>query len=402
MKVHISLLERIWTFFLALIMVSQCIGGTPIPSVLYSVALAMSVIVFTDKGKMGFDKTILVLVFVCLVSILIGNPDPRFKSITRLLYFVVLLWVVSPLFHSNRLSELRHILLYDVFHLITILCVGSFFCYFLGINLMRDLEYLSVGGHFGGLTRHSMLLGPLSAVSCLYILSSKEVFFVKKWRRISCFIFCLGSLFFAASRGAVLGGLVALVSFLFMKSQNKVKFVKIILGISIVLLVTFPLWNFALDGIRYKTEVRDVAVEVGSRDSRFENRWREFMSNPLTGVGFCAARSFSLPEVTSSGTVEYGTSWLCVLATTGAVGFLTLLIVLYKRFKCVFLLRYDIDKALLLVSLLIFFFIHFLIEGYIFSAGNPLCFIFWLIVGNTYLGDNYLKYANIITNKRNR
>lgn len=38
-------------------------------------------------------------------------------------------------------------------------------------------------------------------------------------------------------------------------------------------------------------------------------------------------------------------------------------------------------KDNLLISILAFFSIHMLVEGYVFSAGNALSFLFWLSIG---------------------
>lgn len=396
--IRLHTLEKIWLLFMAVVVISNCVGFSFLPSYFYVVALLSFIPFLFVRNDIKVSYGILLLLLVSFFSIPIGQPDIRFRSYERLGYFTLMAIVVSPLFYSKSLSYYRSRLLYIVSCLIVILCVGSFFCWFLGINFMHIgegtlyEEDFSVGGTFGGLVKHSMLLGPLCGIACIFILYSNNGIFEKKWIKITLILCTLGALLFSASRGALIATGVSMFFYLYKKSKNPIKFMKVGVAVIVILAVTFPLWKFMLDGIVYKNEYRNGADSgfLYSRMNLYDHRIGEFLSNPLTGNGFASAKYYSYGEVHLSGTVEYGNSWLCIFSTIGLLGAIPTVYVLLRCFiKNVKISRTN-TYSLYLSSLLLLFFVHFMLEGYIFSAGNPLCFLFWLLVSIAYDADSLL------------
>lgn len=386
---------RLWLICMATIFTMYCIGSDPLPKSVYPLMLFASLPVFVNIDKSNVSNSLLILILVAIISIVFGNPDPRFLSGRRLLYFVLLLLVVSPLLRTERVSMYRFALLRYVMLGMTILSVASFFCYFLGINLMhikagtRYASDFSIGGTFGGMFSQSMILGPMSALSSLFILSSDMKIFEKRWIRIILLLLSIGALLLSASRVAIVAGGVALIFLIYHMIPNKTRFIRIVIVASLILVLTYPWWSFLLDGVIYKNEVRHDAEEglFSSRMDLFNHRLNEFSSHPVTGCGFSAAGSIDYFEVHKGGTVEYGSSWLCVLATMGLMGAIPFLVFVLSRFFRINKIKGNNKFLVFLYSGMVFYFVEFLTEGFVFSAGSPLCFVFWLIMGCTYCNE---------------
>lgn len=397
----ISLGWRIWIFLMALIVAMNCVGNSPMPSIVYEVMVIVSMVVtlfVSVHDRVQLSYSVIAIIIASLLSIIIAQPDSRFRSFQRLAFFSAMLITISPMLMSPKINIQRRILLRYILYFIVLLSVGSFICYFLGINRMQSIDnvyyddFYSVGGTFGGLVKHSMLLGPLAVISVLFLLNSRAGFLKNKLFRYTLIIASLGALLMAASRGAIYGGIISIIYVLFMQTKNKIKFIKRIVFLIVVILITYPIWSFLLGGIIYKNESRSDADPnnglFSTRMHLINHRLDEFKNNPLTGVGFSSAMSFYYPEVKKSGTVEYGNSWLAILSTIGIMGAIPCLYLFISRFL-ICLKQVSVDNDFLLVSSTLgFFFIHFLIEGYVMSPGNPLCFIFWLFLSNAVVRVN--------------
>ena len=99
--------------------------------------------------------------------------------------FSLLVICVSPIFTSKESIKNR----FEMFKMLLFVCViigvGSFFARFLGINFMKtqNRDFMSQAGLFGGLTTHSMMLGPIAGIGALYMayiayLSRKKLYWV--------------------------------------------------------------------------------------------------------------------------------------------------------------------------------------------------------------------------------
>ena len=88
--------------------------------------------------------------------------------------------------------------------------------------------------------------------------------------------------------------------------------------------------------------------------------------------------------------IEPGSSYLAVLSMTGGVGTAVFLSALgFLLFRFAFSRRpADLDREILSV-VGIYLGVHGVAEGWIFGFGHPLCFLFWLWLGN--VGDAALQ-----------
>lgn len=339
---------------------------------------------FCFQNRERLDRRFLYLLLYIPLGILLASPDPIFKSVPRYILFLLLCLSVGPVFQGSSVRMWRKSIMKASLWICVWLAVGSFVCYFLGINFMvvhNDLLEIRTGT-FGGLTPHSMLLGPIASISTVFLVY-KAYQEKKKWYWALA-IASMGSILFSASRSALVCCIAGTVMMLYLTSARKGKFMKSMLLFTILVTSTFPLWESATDMVMEKSMNN---IEMGgltaSRDIKWINRWEEYESSPIWGIGFDAVDLDHYQDYSfQTGQIEPGTSWLTILSMLGTIGALLLLPIFYRCFKAC-CLSGDKSNALL-GGLLMLFAIHMIVEGYIFSAGGFLCYILWLTIGNCY------------------
>lgn len=240
-------------------------------------------------------------------------------------------------------------------------------------------NYSSTGGWFSGLAVHSMMLGPIAMVASLFFIvlyMEKQ----KKWYLILFFITTMSAVF-ASSRAALLGIIAAIGYSLFFgkfNSRMRKSLIWLIIGCGIL---TLPISDIAFKGVINKQETREKQTDnINSRQAKFDFRIAEFESAPLLGVGFCAI------DVTGGdaygimdGRIEPGTSHLSVLSMTGLLGMMAYVFILYQAYRNARNTRTPHARFVLLCFIAMF--VHAWFEGYVFSAGGFLAYLYWLIIG---------------------
>lgn len=315
------------------------------------------------------------------------QPNSVFKSWERYFLFVLVMICVSPLLQGGKSQQRRSRIFKIMLFSCAFLGVGSFFAKFLGINYnygaYSQADIFTVGT-FGGLTIFSMMLGPIAGIGSLYMLAlwNKTR---KRWYMIGS-ICCMFAVLFSASRSALMAALAGNVLMLYKMSGTGSRFMKYVVIITLAASITFPLWESALDNVIAKNQAN---VEAGnafnSRSEKWEARTKEFKDSPLLGVGFASIdiNASDISESTlSSGVVEPGSSWLCILSMTGLIGALLLLPVFYRAFVSAW--RSQSELAAVIIGVLTLFYVHMFAEGYALSGGSFLAFCLWLTVGVAY------------------
>ena len=388
---------------LSIMFVMRAVGfGKALGTVIDSIIIFFASFSYITTSRSSCSKLVLLFLSYLLIAIPLANPAPVFQSYSRYLAFLLLLLSVSPLFESAKLRLFRMELLTYTTWIVAILSIGSFFCYFLGINLFKtEIDtYIGSGGLFGGLFNHSMMLGPLAGISACFFFS--QALKRNSYKYYVLMIPCLGSVLFAASRGAFIATAVALLIQLVVCKGRKA--MKMVIIFSTFLVVSFPLWNSALDGLSQKQESRSGANlgAFDSRTSKFECRIDEFKAHPIIGVGFSAIDPNGNDSYGDDGVIEPGSSWLSVLSMSGIIGAIFIICILRNAFKSGIMRisdnMKDYDYSAFLLGGLSLFCIHLIIEGYIFAAGNFLCYYFWLFVGCSW-DYKYLKRRDVDISK---
>ena len=379
--------KRIALIFSTVALLGASIGIPFTADIVYYGILLVSLMLLMYKGGFKLSAPFIALYIIIFLNIAITDIPPLFKPVQRTILFILLTMVCTSAMDTNIAVKFRaYLFRYTVFGLI-IIGVGSFFCFFAGINMMAsradmmsDFEkYSSTGGWFSGLATHSMMLGPIAMISALafYFL------YQKKTDKIYLLLFFASAMsaVFAASRAALLGLVIAIVYNLVTGKVNAVIRKRMIGILTLSAILSIPIAGIAFKGVLNKQAARESQSEgLNSRQDKFDYRIAEFKSSPILGVGFCAIDTTGGDRFDNrDGRIEPGTSHLSVLSMLGISGFAVYLVILYKAYA-------NTKKMHTLHSRFVFtcfiaFFVHAWFEGYIFAAGGFLAYLYWLIIG---------------------
>lgn len=372
------------SFLTSLLALHYMIGGIPtFPNIILAILYLIGVFEYIRQRGVHIEYQWLLILFYLPLTITIANPNPIFKSWERLLLFSVLFLFASPVIQSEFARKTRANCLNVCLTICIVLSIGSFIGYFLGINLFSyelARNYIGVAGMFSGLTRQSMILGPISGISVIFIYYKMMINNEKSY--LLLLIPCIGCVFFASSRSAFIATLFGVLVTMYLYFGNAANMIRRSLLIGIILIGTFPIWESATSALQDKISLHTGRKETfDSRSGKIEARWNEFCSNPITGVGFAAIDSNGKdPYNRHTGSVEPGSSWLCILSMTGIIGFIIVSTLMFNSFNVI---RQN-TEFVWLSGLFSFFCVHMFVEGYVFAAGNSLTFILWLIIGNSF------------------
>lgn len=369
-----------WAFLFSLVVISTALGNIPSMTPLYYILLIFNFFIILYYGLNVFLPFLIYIIFITF-NILLAEPDPLFHSWQRFGIFILVLSSASPLFKNDIAVQFRKKNLEILLSMCLIIGVISFFLFFFGINFMirEETDYLENIGLFGGLTKHSMLLGPISGLGSIYgahlAFSKNKLFWILA-------IPAMGSVLFAASRLAFGATIIGLSVLIIQHNKGNIRLIKIFSIIILILAISYPLWQYGFARIERKNtqNIENTGAAFNTRYIKWDHRLKEFKSSPLWGIGFCAVdRKYTWDYTLSNGSIEPGTSWLAVLSMTGIIGlcfFIWLIIeaLLKTRF-------HNPPNSYLYLSLLAFWIVHYIAEGYIFSGGSTLCYLSWLSIG---------------------
>jgi O-antigen ligase len=391
-RVKINLLP----ILILVLVISNIIGPIPSAGLLYPMIMALVLIFCILFGeKLSIDISVLSIVLIAAISTFINDPPSYFRSWERLGLFIIMAGVVSPLFQNRKFNFLRLRMFYWLMIFSVTITLTSFTGYFMGVNYAVS-EGLDALSHFGGITVQSMILGPIAAISMcytLYLAVGKDVPKKKKYLFTAAAFISFLTVLLAASRSALLGGMVALLYLLFDLNKNHFnRWAKNLILMLLVIAISFPVWSQFTIRVMQKSES---GIEQGnvlsSRENLWDSRIKEFKSSPFIGVGYAAASEDTDNTIDkSTGQIEPGSSWLAISSMLGIFGLVPFIFLFGRNL-------YDLYKdnskySALLGSVLIFFAVHMFAEGYIFGAGGFLFFFLWLTIGTALA---YLKTRKI-------
>lgn len=236
-------------------------------------------------------------------------------------------------------------------------------------------------GPFSGFMTHCMLLGPIAgmgvAIACAYALNLRSWF----WAIFAA----LGVLPVLASwsRVAFLATIVA-ICFLLIRHNPWLALIFLALFLWGISEFIHQSHNILLDD----TSIIGSLVEKGTENTRedlWHNRILDFKSSPLVGIGIGNGMGAGSGEDDDPDNihVEPGSCYLAVLSMTGVVGASAL------SFAVVSLIvrcrgsrkKSQLDRDILSV-VGVYLSVQGSAEGWILSFGSPICFLFWLWLGN--------------------
>ncbi len=364
----------------------------PLPLSIVSIvmygSMFLMLLLFSRKG---FHINVLMLLVgtSAIISLVINDYDEKYSPVFRLYSWILMVATVGPLIYSHSLVKFRQELLEGFMKVFMWVGAISFPYWIVGLpNFGR--------GHFSGLMNQSMTLAPVAAFGALYAFylflkekkgtKRKIVFF-------TLFIFSSMSIFIAASRAAFVAYMLAFFVYLIF---NRFAFRKTIM--MLVLLFTVTIASIMTDGGfssgNSSSDSKDNVLDRGMENTRevlWTNRMIEFNSSPYFGVGFATQSDDIIifdkgheDYEGSNGRIEPGSTYLMILSMTGLFGAFAMLLFMIRAFMSRdFWRRISLQESYKL-ALFVFFSVHFIAEGYIFSSGALFACFFWLLLGSTY------------------
>ncbi|KEO72582.1 hypothetical protein EL17_17750 [Anditalea andensis] len=357
-------------------------------NIYYALMGLLFVFVLFSGGVQRFNAILGVFLFICVISIVMNDIPSRFQPWFRLVSFILVIGLIGPLVSSPKFYLIRYFAFSKANLAILVLGAGSF------LTRVLPLGVPAGRGGWSGFFIHTMILGPMAAIA---LMISFYLFYLEKGKdhpvkkRVIFFQICIGSSFLslllASSRTAILACVAGLLFFFYKIYQER--FTKFLYSIIIVTVLTagsYPIWSQYTTGIQQKMESSEKRGDLtASRTSIWQARLMEFSMSPLYGIGFSHLMftgDSAKDDKAEDGKIEPGSSFLAVLAMTGILGF-SAFVILFIGYL-IFLLnsKFDMLSTAVLGSLLIFFTLHMIAEGYVLSSGGVLFFYFWLLLGN--------------------
>lgn len=388
--------------FVILLSVIKC--TTPLPFIpdptpiwILGIISLLTYCLLKDK-KIKVSIPLWLFCIVVLLGLLINQPPIYYRSLERFAAFAINIAFLSPLITTPLLSKTRKIMLRIALVSLRIIVVCSFIAYLLGINLFKNAVANDVYWGFSGITSQSMILAPICAISLLesiwhflYVDNTQ----VKKRLWLSLIIMSIWTMFAAGSRGSILAALFALIPLIYYYNMKQKLYIHIAIA-AIIALIALP--SELYDKMTYSISRKQLSAKrqnsmTSSRDEKWIARFDEFKSSPLLGVGFATQTKLTSDDnmqwIKKTGGLEPGSSWLAILAMTGGLG---LICILWFNLKLYFDLTTRCKEhvnAIFLLSILLFFIIHGIVEAWILYSGSFIFFLYWLLVGNIRDNNNF-------------
>jgi len=371
-------------------------AGIDIPLPVLSL-LSVSVVLTAWSREVVVNRPLLALVVVLGAGLILHPfPETMLRS-GRFLAFVIGLIGFSPLLVSGKLCRCRDMIAGSIYVTMSVMVSVSFLVWISCLAVVGNDAILFTWFHhygFRGVFRMGMTLSPISATVAIIALSRLIDSGSRRQAVVSACLFSVGVVMCLAggSRIALAGLCVSLVAFAILKRhalkglfKRKAAKVAALCMLSLIA-ISMP---SALSVIAYKSRVAENHGSlIYSRLTLWENRMEEFRSSPVIGIGY--ANEFPSPQNGGGDLhkLEPGSSWLSLLSYGGVIGagtFLVFLILLTRR-----LLRNRSDRRFpLCASLLLFFLINGISEGWLLFAGSLISPLFWLTTSRIWeMGGN--------------
>jgi hypothetical protein len=335
--------------------------------------LAVTLVYLIWKSSLRVHPASMVLI-ACTGFSVFASEQPE-RALEKWLIWVLLLTVAGPLLAGLKVNRFHAKLWYWQRLLILFISLLSFIWYILKLPMY--------GKGMSGVTFHCMLLGPMAALAAISAFASAlyNRSYVYGLLGAICALVCL----LTGSRVALVGMLAGMAIGWLNHVRARPTVWILVIALSLCTISVWEISGYEKDLNWQESTLGDFskeAYEKGSRNSRqelWDNRWYEFTSNPVFGVGFGTDTYSSTLTDYGTTVVEPGSSWLAVLSMTGISGALGIFAILYLVFHNVKTSWHRIPPMLKAEYLGtgVFWIIHGVAEGWVFAAGSILCLLFW-------------------------
>lgn len=361
------------------------IVGISIPLPLLSL-VSVAVLSAAWSGRVMVNIPLAALVAVYGIGILIHPyPEPWLRSM-RFMAFIIGLACFSPLLMSEKLGICRALAAKTMLVTMAVMVFLSFLVWLFCLAVIGNEGIISTRFHyygFRGVFIMGMTLSPAAAIVAIAAISKLTDGGSRRQAVVSACLFVVGVIMCLAGGSRIaLAGLCASLALLAFRRRHalaalfKKPAVRVAsLCMLLVIVISLPA---AMSMINLKNRVaKSHGSLMYSHRTLWENRVEECRSSPIIGIGY--ANEF--PSTQNGGgdlsRIEPGSSWLSLISYGGVVGagtFLVFLMLLIKR-----MLRARSDRRFTLYSsLLLFFLINGISEGWLLFAGSMISPLFWM------------------------
>jgi O-antigen ligase len=250
--------------------------------------------------------------------------------------------------------------------------------------LWRLAELPNLGrGIFCGVMGHSMILGPIAGLVAIRALVRID----ERGSTPACaFYFAALVVCALASSRAALAALAAGSFVVVLMRWKKHPVVASLAVAAMSAFVVAPAGTLAVLGSVLPPGLTAGIEEKSwdnSRELHWQARWDEFLSSPLTGVGFASAWTDTVGVDEETGAVETGSSYIAILSMTGLAGGAACSLFVAALVCRVGIWRRRLTQRQLLefCGLGAFWAVHLGAEGYIYAVSSLPGLTFWLWLG---------------------
>lgn len=378
-----QIFESIFAYTLLFSIIAQCINpvlfnptfNLIIPKVVIFLLFGFIRIVLGAR----INQKYLFFLLALIPSIVFNDINPIFHPWERYLYFVILIIGIGPFLVDNQGMTMIVSLWKDLHLFLFLITVLSLIYHF--------VDYSSTvhgTGYVMGIMNHSMILSPISALSAFYsfcgLINNSASTKVQKAKYFISFLLAVYVVLISASRAALFALIISICLYVM-----KTKYVKTFLGLIFVIAICVSIFNkdnllFSAISSKFEADNDRSSSLFVSREYLWQNRFNELKTSPIFGIGF-ATIDINDPKCNLDvNSIEPGNSWFFALSSTGLVGFLSLLYIIFSVITRLYERADRNSECNLLLCTIVFFGIHMIAEGYIFSAGNPLACLFWMSI----------------------
>ena len=397
MNFNITISRNHFNFFLSfililIILIRSSVIRYVLPNTFFYIYIIVINLYLFSSERVSINKSSIYLYVLCLISLIFsfifGWINPLLNSWHRLFLFILTFNIIGP-FLNNSSSVLFRSVLYKalLFSLPLIFLIDSFY-----ILYFRRITF---GGQAEGFLQSSNLSGVIAALNILMFL----IYFLRNDKRINkifyLFIILLGIpiLLASASRAAILALLVCIL-FLFFLNVKKISLLLILFFFISLLLFDYiePFYQILIAKIDTRSNSGDITA---GRSKMVIDNISDFKKNPVSGVGFYNMYNSTNSKINSDGSLEYSSGWLFVLSSMGLFGIFYFMFILKYYFLHFFNIS-SLKSKIGIFSFITFFIVHSNFEGYIYSAGGLLFYLFWLnisIFNDKYISENITNFS---------
>lgn len=365
---------------------------------------------FIDLGALGIglfavpkvriNRLMVVFCIFCAMSLIMRPDEVELQSVERLLLFVIMLGLFSPLVYNSALA-MERVQLWRALVAFLALDVVASMIYYVPFKIPRPTTLM-----YPGFIGHPMLLSISAAL--VTIITVWYIFFrfpapgtPRRILKITALIIVLlsgvGMTLIPGSRAALLALVCAviLITMFAVKDKRKRKIVGIVVGGVVLVAALGSAYTMRVFIQKFSVASKHGSVSY-SRDELWNARWEEFKECPIIGIGFCNATKFSEKFDDKEGgeykVSEPGSSWLLMLSNVGLLGFAAFVWINVRMVRRLYMVlnhksykwrckpdENGISLAVLYLSLWVALILHGFFEGWVLYAGSLVFMFYWLL-----------------------